>query len=52
MGLFTPAWKSDNEEKALAFIEKCDNQEKLKIIALEKNKGPDVLRLSKSLQIK
>ena len=38
MGLFTPAWKSDNEEKALAFIEKCDNQEKLKIIALEKIK--------------
>ncbi len=35
MGLFTPAWKGKNEEKALAFIEKCRNPELLKRIARE-----------------
>ena len=35
MGLFTPAWKSDNEKKALAYIEKCDSQKKLAQIVHE-----------------
>ena len=35
MGLFTPAWKGKNEEKALAFIEKCRKPELLKRIARE-----------------
>lgn len=34
MGLFTPAWKSKDEKKALAFIEKCDRQGVLEEIAL------------------
>lgn len=41
MGLFTPAWKSNNEEKALAYIEKCENQKKLAQIVRESQYGKE-----------
>lgn len=35
MGLFTPAWKGKNDEKAFKFIESCSNEKTLKRIAAE-----------------
>ncbi len=35
MGLFTPAWKGDDEKKAMAYIEKCENEKKLAQIVRE-----------------
>lgn len=41
MGLFTPAQKSNNEEKTLAYIEKCENQKKLAQIVRESKNGKE-----------
>lgn len=35
MGLFTPAWKDKDDRKAMAYIEKCENQKKLARIVQE-----------------
>lgn len=35
MSIFTPAWKSENEKKALKAVEKCKDDDKLVAIALE-----------------
>jgi hypothetical protein len=35
MGLFTPAWKSRNEKRALKAVKKMTDQQKLEIVAKE-----------------
>ncbi len=47
MGLFDPAWKAGNEEKAIAWIRACTKQDRLKAAAME---APGLQRRIEAIQ--